>query len=67
MHHHTHFNRTTTFIPKTEKVEDDITETEKESGKDGFNVVDSVFVGAATVGVFLGNVLKAVRVLPVVP
>jgi hypothetical protein len=53
-----------------EKDVDTDTKTNEETTKDGnkgFNVVDSVLVGATTVGVFLGSALKFVRVLPVIP
>jgi len=57
-------------VPTTETEEKDVntdTKTSEETTKDGFNVVDSVMVGATAVGVFLGSTLKYVRMLPRVP
>lgn len=56
-------------VPTTETEEKDVNADTKtnEDANEGFNVVDSVMVGATAVGVFLGSTLKYVRMLPKVP
>jgi cell division protein FtsB len=56
-----------TVAPTTEKDKDVDVDTKTAEGTNGFDMVDSVKVGAASVGIFLGSALKFVRVLPVIP
>lgn len=54
----------TTVVPE---VVDDIEENETETTENEGFTFDTVLVGATAVGVFMGNVFKYVRVLPVIP
>jgi len=53
----------TSEVDKDEIVDSDTKNNENK----GFDIIDTALVGAASVGVFLGNALKMVRVLPVIP